>query len=146
MKNFISSRLVLHISYDNYVKMYLKGMGCAHMIDFSNMKHVSSVKRFDAGTRYAAGKKDSDASGSAHKAQTDVVQISADAVWKGKLSAFSTVLVREISDVSAERIATLKQQYAGDDCPVSGADIANAMVARMRVEGLGAAEEGSGHE
>jgi len=125
--------------------MYLKGMGCAHMIDFSNMKHVSAVKRFDPGTRYAAGKKDADSSGSARRAQTDVVQLSADAVWKGKLSAFSTVLVREIADVSAERIAILKQQYAGDACPVSSADIANAMVARMRVEGFGEAE-GTGNE
>jgi len=71
-------------------------------------------------------------------AEGDMVQISSDAAQKGKLNAFSAALFREMNSAAGpERMAQLKEQYAGDNCPVSGADIAGAIVARIRLEGFG---------
>ncbi|MCL1804909.1 MAG: hypothetical protein FWG28_02740 [Clostridiales bacterium] len=71
-------------------------------------------------------------------ADGDMVQISSDAALKGKLNAFSAALFKEMNSAAGpERIARLREQYAGDACPVSAADIAGAIVARLRAEGFG---------
>lgn len=60
----------------------------------------------------------------------DTVTLSADASFKSFLATevrkFSAA--GETEGASAERIASLRQQYAGDSCPVSGTDVAAAML------------------
>ena len=74
----------------------------------------------------------------------DVVQISADAAMKGKLSAFALALNKEMDAVNATRIENLKALYAGDNCPISGADLAAAIVARIRADSFTKADDGDG--
>ena len=110
------------------------------MIDFTNIKKISPPALYGTGLQYAQGKKDYSLPEASQAGAADVIQISADAAFKGRISAFSAALVKELNAAGTERIALLKEQYAGDRCPITGADIAGAILARIRVEGLGLAE------
>ena len=105
------------------------------MIDFPSLQNIASVRQAGVGRPFPVGKKDSAQPEGTAAASTDVVQISADAAMKGKLSAFAAVLAKEIHTADAGRIAQLKAQYAGDNCPVGGADVAAAILARIAVQG-----------
>lgn len=63
----------------------------------------------------------------------DQVVISPEASFRVKLEAASKQVAASAQpreSASAERISQLKAQYQGDSCPVSGADIAQAMLGR----------------
>jgi len=105
------------------------------MIEFPNLQNMAQVSRTNAGRQYPQGKKELSQPANIQAGSGDVVQISTDAAMKGKLSAFASTLAREMNTVSAERIARLKEQYAGDNCPVCAADIAGAIFAGIRAEG-----------
>lgn len=60
---------------------------------------------------------------------TDTVDLSADASFRSGLAASArTYAAQSTQQASPERIAALKQAYAGDATPVSGKDIAGAML------------------
>ena len=107
------------------------------MIDFPNLQNVSSVRRTGAGHYFLPEKRDPSQDGAGKANAADVVQISADAAMKGRLSSFAAVLAKELQSAGADRIARLKEQYAGDSCPVSNADVAASIVSRIRMEGFG---------
>ena len=107
------------------------------MIDFPNLQNISPLNRTGAGRQLPQGMKDSGPVGAARTDVGDVVQISTEAAMKGKLSAFASALAREMQGVSADRMALLKVQYAGDACPVSAADLAGAIISRIKAEGFG---------
>ena len=59
----------------------------------------------------------------------DEVEISPDASFKAQLSSCSKAYAAEIKqDVSIKRIEELKEAYAADNCPISGRDIASAVL------------------
>lgn len=111
------------------------------MIDFKNLQNASyPVNRAGDRRQYPVAKRETGYSvnfnshaGSAGK--TDVVEISADAALKGKLSTFSATLAKEMKAVTPERMALLKEKYAGDACPVSGLAVAQAIISRAKAEG-----------
>jgi hypothetical protein len=110
------------------------------VIDFPNLKNIASVGRYGNGLQHVQEKKEATLSGASRTADADVVQISADAALKSKLSAFSSVLAKEMNTVGAEHLARLKQQYAGESCPVTGRDVAGAILARVRTDVAGITE------
>lgn len=94
-----------------------------------NAQQVSRVKRPAEDTAAAA---------SAQSYETDTVNISADASFRATLATSArTYAAQSTQEASPERVAALKQAYAGDNTPVSGKDIAASM---MR-SALGAADE-----
>lgn len=112
------------------------------MIDFKNLQNASyPVNRAGDRRQYPVAKREtgysvnfnSHSAGSAGK--TDVVEISADAALKGKLSTFSAALAKEMKAVTPERMALLKEKYAGDACPVGGLAVAGAIISRAKAEG-----------
>jgi len=105
------------------------------MIDFPNVQNIAPVSRTGAGRNLPADKRYTEPFAPAQATATDVVQISTDAAMKSKLSTFAAALAKEIQATDPARIASLKQQYAGDNCPVAAASVAAAMIARARTEG-----------
>lgn len=60
---------------------------------------------------------------------TDTVEISHDGNFKSELGTYSKAYeTHSKQDASQERIEQLKVSYAGDNCPVSGTDIATAIM------------------
>lgn len=59
----------------------------------------------------------------------DEVAISSDASFKATLSSYAKAYAsHKKQDVSAQQIEKLKAEYAGDNCPVSGRDIAASII------------------
>jgi len=107
------------------------------MVDLANIQNISAVARTAALRQSLAGKKESGAVGVGPAgASADMVQISADAALKGKLGAFSAALAKETAAPDTERIARLKEAYAGDACPVSACELAGALLGRIRTLGF----------
>ena len=104
------------------------------MIDFSNVQSVTHVTRVGGPNRAATGRKDLTGSARGGSVSADVISISSDAAMKGRVGVFAAALASEIGSVSPERIERLKLEYAGDSCPVSSKDIAESMVARIRMD------------
>jgi hypothetical protein len=105
------------------------------MVDFpsnNGIHGVTPVSRLDTG-RAGPGKKEANPM-IEKTAPTDVVQISADALIKSRLSAFAAAVNSEIKTISPERMRKLKQDYAGDNCPVSAYDVAGAIIAGRVME------------
>ena len=105
------------------------------MADILNLRNINNISRASVGRQYLPGKKNAGTTDASRAGASDVVQISAEAAIKGRLSAFAAALAKETGYVGAARIADLKERYAGDNCPVCGADIAAAMLARGSAEG-----------
>ena len=64
----------------------------------------------------------------------DTVEISREASFRARLSAESkqyTAAARAAATVPSERLEALKLQYQGDRCPVSGMDVARAILGRV---------------
>ncbi|MDR1193726.1 MAG: hypothetical protein LBK98_06120 [Peptococcaceae bacterium] len=99
------------------------------MIDFKNVQNAYQIKRPITGVNFAPAKREGEAAPA--EAAADVVQISAEAALRGKLSLFFAGVGGDIASVAAERLAALKEKYAGDACPVSGAEIAAAAFDRQ---------------
>jgi len=60
---------------------------------------------------------------------TDKINISSEASFKAELSTYAKVSSSQnAQNVSAERIEKLKEAYKGDNTPVSGRDIASAII------------------
>lgn len=60
---------------------------------------------------------------------TDKVAISSDASFKAELSSLAkTYSAQSAKTASQERIEALKEAYREDNCPVSGRDIASAVM------------------
>ena len=102
------------------------------MMDFPKIQNTAPVSRAGAGRNLPADRRYAESPATAQTTVSDVVQISTDAAMKSRLGTFAAALVREMQNADPARIASLKQQYAGDNCPVSAVDVAAAMVARMR--------------
>ena len=86
-----------------------------------NAQQVSRVKRPAEDTTAA--------SASAQSYETDTVDLSADASFRAGLAASArSYAAQSTQEASPERIAALKQAYAGDATPVSGRDIAGSML------------------
>ena len=65
-------------------------------------------------------------------AKMDTVDISPDAALKGKVAAASREYAARIErGVPAERIAALRVKYQKNACPVSGYEVADAILARV---------------
>ena len=65
----------------------------------------------------------------ASEGRVDKADFSSQASFKAQLGAVAkTYAARASEPASAERISELKQQYQGDACPVSGVDIASAIM------------------
>ena len=59
----------------------------------------------------------------------DKVNISSEGSFKAELSTYAKVYSSQNKqNTSAERIEELKEAYKGDNCPVSGRDIASAII------------------
>ncbi|NLW64975.1 MAG: hypothetical protein GXY26_01900 [Clostridiales bacterium] len=59
----------------------------------------------------------------------DEVAISSDASFKAALSSYAKAYAsNKNQEVSAERVEALKSAYSGDNCPVSGRDVAAAVI------------------
>lgn len=106
------------------------------MIEPINLQNVYSVGRIGPGAQLPGGKKDPGFPIVQPPGASDVVQISSDAALKSKLGAFSAALYKELNETASGRIEKLKEQYAGDLCPVGCADIAGAIMARFKAEGF----------
>ena len=106
------------------------------MIDFPNVHNVTPVRRAGSGPYAVPDKKDPNPVETGKTDTSDVVQISSDAAMKSKLGGFAAELAKEQQRVDRDRIAQLKERYAGDTCPVSDADIAAAIVARIKMGGF----------
>jgi hypothetical protein len=102
------------------------------MIDFKNLQNASYlVNRSGERRQYPVSKREAaNAAGASPASTTDVVEISADAALKGKLSAFPAAIAKEMAAISPEKMAYLKQKYAGGACPVSGLAVAGAILSR----------------
>ena len=60
--------------------------------------------------------------------RSDKVDISSEGSFKAQLAAYTkSYAAQSGKGASPEKMARLKQQYSGDACPVSGADIAGAI-------------------
>ena len=60
---------------------------------------------------------------------TDTVEISSNGSFKAELGTYSKAYeTHSKQDASQERVEQLKVSYAGDNCPVSGTDIATAIM------------------
>lgn len=60
---------------------------------------------------------------------TDKINISSEASFKAELSTYAKVsATQNAQNVTAERIEKLKEDYKGDNCPVSGRDIASSIL------------------
>lgn len=69
------------------------------------------------------------ATAAASETRADKVDLSSQAGFKAQLGAYAKIYAAEASKpASPERINQLKQQYQGDACPVSGTDIASAVL------------------
>lgn len=65
----------------------------------------------------------------AAETRADKVDLSSGASFKAQLGAYAkTYAAKSTEPASAERISELKRQYQGDACPVSGTDIACAVM------------------
>lgn len=65
----------------------------------------------------------------AAETRADKVAFSSEGSFKAQLGTYARAFAAESGKAaSAERINRLKQQYQGDSCPVSGADIASAVL------------------
>ena len=107
------------------------------MIDFPNLPNLPKVSQVNRAKRqYTTVKKETESTATSQSVTTDVVQISADAAMKGKLSSFALALSREAEAVNEARIENLKAQYEGDHCPISSRDLAAAIIARIRTEAM----------
>lgn len=61
--------------------------------------------------------------------ETDTVDLSSEASFRATLAASArSYAAQSTQNASAERIAALKQAYAGDSVPVSGKDIASSVM------------------
>ena len=68
-------------------------------------------------------------SSAAQSYETDTVDLSADAGFRATLAANAkTYAAQSTQGASPERIAALKQAYAGDNVPVSGVQIASSIM------------------
>ena len=106
------------------------------MIDFSHINNINQVARTANGQRVLSAKKEVPAAGAERTPPTDVIHISSEAAMKGRVGVFAAALASELNAVSSERIEKLKLEYAGDLCPVSSVQIADAVIARIRMEGF----------
>ena len=105
------------------------------MIEFPNLQNASPVARAGTTWHFQAGRKEALEPVVNPFGVTDIVEISADAAIKGKLSAYSAALAREMETAGAERIAQLKQKYAGEACPVGSVELARVIYGKMMAEG-----------
>jgi hypothetical protein len=115
------------------------------MIDRTNIQHLP-LNRPGQGIQYPAGKKDQaavPASGGSGLAagNTDMVQISTDAALRGKISAYAATLGKDLSSIRPELLAMLREKYKGEACPVSGIDVAKAILAKIHTELGGSGDE-----
>ena len=86
-----------------------------------NAQQVSRVKRPTEDSTTAAV--------STQNYEMDTVDISADACFRSSIAASArTYAAQNTQQASAERIAALKQSYAGDNTLVSGKDIAASVM------------------
>ena len=70
-----------------------------------------------------------DVAAAAETTRSDKVDFSSQASFKAQLGASAKQYAMQSTETaSAERISQLKQQYQGDACPVSGTDIASAIM------------------
>ncbi|WP_099205320.1 hypothetical protein [Scatolibacter rhodanostii] len=70
----------------------------------------------------------------------DIVNISPQGSFQSKIEAAMekySVAAKTRAEVSAERIADLKIKYQGDSCPVSGADVAAAILQKICGNSIG---------
>lgn len=69
------------------------------------------------------------AAAAAAETRVDKADFSSQASFKAQLGAYAkTYAASSAEPASAERITQLKAQYQGDSCPVSGTDIASAIM------------------
>lgn len=109
------------------------------MINFKNINNSYGVNVAGQRTGYATVKGDSLSKmpvKTDRPGEKDKVEISSDAVLKSKLSGFKTVLAQEINTCGPQRMAALKEKYAGDACPVGGSEIADKILDRAKGLGL----------
>ncbi|MCL2121450.1 MAG: flagellar biosynthesis anti-sigma factor FlgM [Clostridiales bacterium] len=106
------------------------------MIDFPNVHNVTPIRRPGSGQYAVSDKKDPNPLETGKTDASDVVQISSDAAMKSKLGSFAATLAKEMQRVDRDRITQLKEQYAGESCPVNDEDIASAIVARIKIGGF----------
>lgn len=96
---------------------------------------ISSVQNFyrmqNAATlgRVKRPAEETASSAAAQSYETDTVDLSADAGFRASLAANArTYAAQSTQNASPERIAALKQAYAGDSVPVSGVQIASSIM------------------
>lgn len=62
----------------------------------------------------------------------DVIELSSDAAFKSQLEAAKKACAQiNRAEISSERIAELKAKYQGDNCPVPGEKVAEAILNRI---------------
>ena len=112
------------------------GWSESKMVDFPNVQGIHGISSINpvqrAESARAVSGKATPQTVVTQPASADIVQISADAVMKGRLSAFATALLNEMNATNPERLAKLKLAYAGDRCPVSAYNIAGAIIGRIK--------------
>lgn len=103
--------------------MEIKGFG-----DYYSYRSLGSVGR------KTSGKGSSPMIGK-ETTEGDIVKFSPEASFRSQLSAMAKGYAAEVKEnegtVSAQRISELKAQYEGDNCPVSGYDVARAVLNRV---------------
>ena len=106
------------------------------MIDFPNIQNINQVARTANGQRVLPAKKEQQNPSVERIPSTDVIHISSEAAMKGRVGVFAAALANELNSLSPERIEKLKLEYAEDGCPVSSLHIADAVIARIKMEGF----------
>ena len=95
---------------------------------------INSIKNYyrlqnSANTGRVKRNADESASAPSETYGTDKINISSEASFKAELSSYAKVGSSQNAQcVSAERIEKLKEAYKGDNTPVSGRDIASAII------------------
>ncbi len=90
--------------------------------NFYRMQNAAAYGRVKRGAEEATA-------AAAQTRETDTVNLSSEASFRATLAASArSYAVQSTQSTSAERIAALKQAYAGDNVPVSGRDIASSVM------------------
>ncbi len=70
---------------------------------------------------------------------TDTIEISSEASFKSELNTYTKACAaKNTEEVSADRIAELKQKYQGDSCPIASSDIASSIISGILGPGINA--------
>ena len=101
------------------------------MIELQSIYDAYKVRAAGQGKTVRRSEQTARTAAAAPAQNQDSIQISPDAALRAELNKTIKTSAQQLDTTSPERMAYLKTKYAGDACPVSAEDVADAMLSRL---------------